>query len=106
MALGYDLQSARTASFATWLLGHIVLALTLKQERRSLFERGLLANRFAAGWLVGMIALVLAMTFVPFVRAALQTTALTPEQWALVVWGALVGGGWLELGKVGRSPVA
>jgi len=100
LALGHHIASARTAAFATWLLGHIVLALTLKQERVSLLERGLLANRFGAGWLVGMVALVVAMVTVPFVREALETTRLSGAQWALVVVGALVGGGWLEAASV------
>lgn len=96
LSLGHDVTSARTAAFAAWLLGHTVLALTLKQERTSLLERGLLANRFGAGWLVGMAALVAAMVTVPFIQEGLQTTALSGAQWALVVGGALVGGCWLE----------
>ncbi len=103
LALGHDVASARTAAFATWLLGHIVLALTLKQERTSLFRRGLLANRFGAGWLVGMVALVVAMVSVAFVQEALQTTVLSAGQWALVVGGALLGGGWLEVVKLLRT---
>jgi Ca2+-transporting ATPase len=102
LALGRSVAEARTAAFATWLLGHIVLALVLKQERRSLFQRGLLANRFGAGWLAGMAALVLAMVTVPFARNVLQTTPLTATQWALVVAGAVVGGAWLELLKALR----
>ena len=95
--LGYGLASARTAAFATWLLGHIVLALVLKQERISLLKRGLFANKFGAGWLAGMVVLVLAIVYVPFVREALGTAPLNPIQWVLIVAGALVGGGWLEV---------
>jgi Ca2+-transporting ATPase len=99
LALGYGVASARTAAFATWLLGHIVLALTLKQEQASLLQRGLLANRFGAGWLAGMVALVVAMVTVPFVRDALETTPLSAAQWAMVIGGAVAGGGWLEVVK-------
>ena len=97
LALGQSVAEARTAAFATWLLGHIVLALTLKQERASLLERGLLENRFGAGWLVGMVALVVALVVVPSVQVALETTRLSGAQWAMVVGGAVVGGGWLEV---------
>lgn len=99
LSLGYGVRSARTAAFATWLLGHIVLALNLKQEKVPLLRQGLLSNRFGAGWLVGMIALVLLMTQVPFVQEALQTTNLAGVQWLLVVLGALLGSVWLEIYK-------
>jgi P-type Ca2+ transporter type 2C len=96
LALGHELQAARTAAFATWLLGHIVLAFNLKQRRLPLLRRGLLSNRFAVGWLAGMIGLVLAMTLVPAVRDVLNTTALSSSQWALVIGGALLGSMWME----------
>ncbi|MFN2130214.1 MAG: cation-translocating P-type ATPase [Anaerolineae bacterium] len=96
LAAGYGLDSARTAAFATWLLGHILLAMNLKQTTTPLLRQGLLSNRFAAGWLAGMVALVLAMTFAGPVRAALQTTPLTGLQWLGVVGGALLASGWIE----------
>jgi Ca2+-transporting ATPase len=104
LALGHGVDSARTAAFATWLLGHIVLALNLKQRRRPLLHQGLLANRFALGWLLGMIALVLAMTFVAPVRSLLKTTPLTALQWLAVIVGALVASGWMELVKLRNAP--
>ncbi|MGM0399728.1 MAG: cation-translocating P-type ATPase [Chloroflexota bacterium] len=100
LALGHEVASARTAAFGTWLLGHIVLALTLKQERTSLLERGLLANRFGVGWLLGMVGLVMVMVYAPFVRGALQTTRLSVAQWVMVIVGAVMGGGWLEVVKM------
>jgi P-type Ca2+ transporter type 2C len=105
-ALGHDLAAARTAAFATWLLGHIVLAFNLKQRRIPLFRRGLLDNRFAVGWLAGMIALVLAMTLIPAVRDVMDTTALSAAQWGLVVGGALLGSMWMEVLKWVRPPAA
>ncbi|MHB9031880.1 MAG: HAD-IC family P-type ATPase [Anaerolineae bacterium] len=99
LALGYNLASARTAAFAAWLLGHIVLALNLKQRRTPLLKQGRLSNRFGFGWLLGMLALVLAMSLVPFVQQVLQTTGLSLTQWLLVAEGALLGGMWLEVRK-------
>ncbi|MCL7454434.1 MAG: cation-transporting P-type ATPase [Anaerolineae bacterium] len=99
LAWGYGLDSARTAAFATWLLGHIVLAMNLKQSRTPLLKQGLLSNRFAAGWLVGMILLVLAMTLLEPVRSVLHTTALSGRQWLVVGAGALLASGWIEVAK-------
>lgn len=96
LALEYGVDSARTAAFATWLLGHIVLALNLKQETLPLFKQGLLSNRFAAGWLVGMIGFVLAMTLLPFAQSVLQTTGLSGLQWGMVIGGALLASMWME----------
>lgn len=83
-ALGHSTEQARTAAFATWLLGHVVLALNLKQTDRPVLEQGLLANNLALGWMVGMVALVLAMTLWPSVRTVINTP---PE------WGAMDHGG-------------
>ncbi|MHB1295495.1 MAG: cation-translocating P-type ATPase [Anaerolineae bacterium] len=96
LRLGCGVDSARTAAFSTWLLGHILLALNLKQARRPLLAQGLLANRFGAAWLVGMVLLVLAMTHLPAVQSVLRTTALAPVQWALVVAGAVLASAWIE----------
>jgi Ca2+-transporting ATPase len=99
LAAGYGVDSARTAAFATWLLGHILLAMNLKQTRVPLLRQGLLSNRFAAGWLAGMVVLVLAMTFAGPVRTALQTTPLSGLQWLGVLGGALLASGWMEAWK-------
>jgi P-type Ca2+ transporter type 2C len=98
-ALGFGVDEARTAAFATWLLGHVILALNLKQTHRPVLEQGLLSNKFAAGWLLGMIALVLAMTFLPPVQTVMQTTRLSGAQWAMVVVGAILASSWMEARK-------
>jgi Ca2+-transporting ATPase len=103
LALGYPLDSARTAAFATWLLGHIVLAMNLKQRQTPLLQQGLLSNRFAAGWLAGMALLVLAMTFLKPVRSVLGTTRLSGLQWLGTLAGALLASGWIEVWKWVRS---
>jgi P-type Ca2+ transporter type 2C len=99
LSIGYSLDSARTAAFATWLLGHIVLAMILKQEKTPLLKQGLFSNRFAIGWLFGMIAFVFAMTLIPFVQAIVKTTNLSALQWGMVVGGALIASIWIEIGK-------
>jgi Ca2+-transporting ATPase len=100
LAMGLEVMNARTAAFATWLLGHIILAMNLKQDTTPLLKQGLFSNHFAAAWLVGMIGLTLAMTFVPFVQNILQTTGLSITQWVLVVAVALLASMWMELVKL------
>jgi Ca2+-transporting ATPase len=105
LALDYGVYSARTAAFATWLLGHILLAMNLKQRRTPLLRQGLLANRFAFAWLVGMVALVLGITLIEPVRTVLKTTTLSGLQWLGAVAGALLASGWMELWKRFRLKV-
>ncbi|HEY5509076.1 MAG TPA: cation-transporting P-type ATPase, partial [Paludibacter sp.] len=99
-ALGYDLTSIRTATFATWLLGHVLLALNVKQTETPLIKQGILSNRFGAGWLAGMIAIILTITFVQSTYFLLNTTFLEPVQWALVIIGAVLASGWMEVLKL------
>lgn len=42
----YDFKTAQSAAFVGWLLGHILLALNLKQEKILLMTRGFFANYF------------------------------------------------------------
>jgi len=37
---------AQTSAFVTWLLGHILLALNLKQEKLPFFKQGITSNLF------------------------------------------------------------
>jgi Ca2+-transporting ATPase len=41
------LATAKTAAFSTWLHGHILLALNLKQEKVPLIKQGIFSNKFA-----------------------------------------------------------
>lgn len=100
--LGYGEASARTAAFATWLLGHILLALNLKQEHTPLLKQGLFSNRFGTGWLIGMIIFILAMTNIPAIQKILNTTNLTLIQWIIVTIGAIFASFWIEIYKLAK----
>jgi Ca2+-transporting ATPase len=99
-----DVTQAQTAAFVTWLLGHIMLALNLKQEKVPLLEQGVFSNRFATAWLLGMIVLSLAMTAIPTLHAYLHTTALSLRVWSVVLFAIGVSTWWIEATKVlGRA---
>jgi Ca2+-transporting ATPase len=40
----HDVVLAQSAAFVTWLLGHLTLALNLKQEKLSLLKQGVLSS--------------------------------------------------------------
>ncbi len=94
-----DTTLAQTTAFVTWLLGHILLALNLKQEKLPLTEQGFFSNRFGAGWLLGMVALSLVITEVSFLHSYLKTSALSVPLWIAIVAVVIVSTFWIEVRK-------
>jgi Ca2+-transporting ATPase len=97
---GADLTTARTMAFATWLIGHVLLALNMRSERKPLFRLGVLSNRLMILWGLATAVLVSSATLVPAVQTALKTVSLTAREWALVLGVSLVGTFWLEVRKL------
>lgn len=95
-----DVTLAQTAAFTTWLLGHILLAMNLKQERMPLLKQGPFSNRFAAFWLCGMIGLSLVMTLTSPLHSYLKTTTLPLSVWMGSISIAIVATFWIELVKL------
>ena len=91
---------AQTAAFVTWLLGHILLALNLKQDRLPLLKQGILSNRFGASWLLGMITLTVLITNVPAIFSYVKTTSLAPLAWAQISFIVLASTFWIETKKL------
>jgi Ca2+-transporting ATPase len=95
-----DIVLAQTAALVTWLIGHIFLALNLKQEKKSLLKQGIFSNRFGAFWLLGMIALSLLATNVTVVFQYFKTTSLPAFIWLEVLLAALISTFWIEAKKL------
>jgi Ca2+-transporting ATPase len=95
----YEVTVAQTAAFVSWLLGHILLALNLKQRDVPLIKQGIFSNYFGTFWLLGMIALSLAITMVPPLYPYLKTAWLPISVWAelLVIIGCATF--WIEVVK-------
>ena len=97
-----NLVLAQTTAFVAWLLGHILLALNLKQEKLSLFKQGLFSNRFGAFCLVGMIVFSFAITLIPALHPYLKTSALSFGLWMAVVGVIVLSTFWIEVHKVAK----
>ena len=97
-----DLVLAQTAAFSTWLLGHICLALNMKQRQLPLLKQGIFSNRFASLWLAGMIVLTKAMTNIPTFFPYLKTTFLPLWVWEIILIVVIVTTFWIEIRKIFR----
>lgn len=98
--INYDLVTARTAAFVAWLLGHIFLALNLKQRRLPLFIQGLFANSFAIFWLTAMTILSFLITNVSQLYPFINTTALPVHVWLEIIFFIVIATFWIEANKL------
>lgn len=106
---GLDLTEARTAAFVTWLVGHVMLALTFRSEREPLARLGVFSNRVALVWMAAAVGVAILATNVPALESALRTTTLSGGTWALVIVVCLATTLWIEVMKWWRwrnDPVA
>lgn len=101
--LYYDTHNvvlAQSAAFVTWLLGHIMLALNLKQEKLPLSKQGIFSNRFGFLWLTGMIIFSIVITTIPFVYPYLRTTSIPLYVWSMVLVVVFATTWWIEVSKI------
>ncbi|MDQ1280384.1 MAG: P-type Ca2+ transporter type, partial [Thermoproteota archaeon] len=91
---------SQTTAFVTWLLGHIFLALNLKQEKVSLLKQGILSNRFGTFWLLSMIALTIIITNVTTVFPFIKTSSLSLLIWSEILFIVIVSTFWIEVKKL------
>jgi len=103
---GAGQTAAQTAAFATWLIGHVLLALNMRTEREPLLRVGLFSNRLMLAWAAATVVFVLVVTLVPPVHTLVKTSDLSPAIWTLVVGVTVVGTFWMEVRKWIGAPRA
>jgi P-type Ca2+ transporter type 2C len=94
-----DVNYARTVAFATWMFGHIFLALNFRSENTPLFRQGILSNKVMLLWALIVIVVLGVSTVFPFTWSALQITGLQLTDWGIVIVAAFVATFWMELKK-------
>jgi Ca2+-transporting ATPase len=89
---------AQTVAFCTWLIGHVLMAMTLRSQE-PLLRVGLMSNRVIAGWGLGVAIMLVLIAVVPAAQAFTRTTALHGLDWVLVIGAAATGTLWREVAK-------
>lgn len=100
---GAGVTTAHTAAFVTWLVGHVLLAFNLRTEREPVLRLGLFSNHVMLWWAGATLAFVLAVTLVPAVQTAVNTTSLSAATWVVILVAAVVGTCWIEIVKWVRA---
>ena len=96
------IQHAQTVAFATWMIGHILLALNFRSEKEPLSKLGVLSNKVMVLWGLIVITTLLLATNIAGIAGSLKITGLTPLDWAIVVVAAVISTFWIELVKIWR----
>lgn len=97
---GAGQQTAQTAAFVAWLLGHVLLAFNLRSEKYALFQIGIFSNRLMISWGIGALVFALIATFITPVYPILKTSILSGQQWALILAAVLLGTFWIDIRKI------
>ncbi len=98
-----DVTYSRTVAFATWMFGHIFLALNFRSEKEPLIKEGLLSNKIMLLWALLAFVTLLVGTSLPPIQAALQITGLGWQGWALAIAVSFAATFWMELQKILRK---
>ncbi len=97
-----SLVLAQTMAFATWMIGHIFLALNLRSEKEPLVKLGLLSNKLMLLWALVMGVTLFVGTNLTFLHESLKITSLSLPDWGLVLVISFVATFWMELKKLLR----
>jgi P-type Ca2+ transporter type 2C len=97
--LTQNLTQAQSVAFATWMLGHILLALNFRSEREPLVKLGFFSNKVMVMWAVLATATLIVGTILPVVHDALKITYLSLPDWTLVISVSVAATFWIELRK-------
>jgi Ca2+-transporting ATPase len=100
--LNVQIMHAQTVAFATWMIGHILLALNFRSENEPLSKLRVLSNKIMVLWALIVLATLLVGTNVAGIETALKITSLTLADWAIVVVAAVIATFWMELRKILR----
>ena len=82
---------ARTVAFATWMFGHIFLALNFRSENTPLLKQGILSNKVMLLWALLVIVVLGLGTSLPFMQTALQITGLQATDLGIGDWCGVCG---------------
>ncbi|MGD0353531.1 MAG: cation-transporting P-type ATPase [Dehalococcoidia bacterium] len=87
---GWGAVQAQTIAFATWLIGHIFLAVTMRSHREPIWKIGILSNKAMLVWAATALAFLILVTNLSIAQAPLKLTTLNPNGWLLAFLTPLI----------------
>lgn len=96
---GWGLVQAQTLAFATWLIGHLLLAFNMRSLREPLWKIGIASNRVMLVWGGVVLAFLLLVTNFPPVQASVNISSLDARSWLMALGVPFVTIFWMEAKK-------
>ena len=100
LVLAQRMALSQTVAFATWMFGHIFLALNFRSEKEPLVKLGFFSNKVMVLWALLVIVTLLVGTNLSYIHDSLRLTYLSLSDWALVVGVSFLATFWMELKKI------
>jgi Ca2+-transporting ATPase len=97
---GKDATVSRTIAFATWMVGHIFLAFTMRSQHETLLKSGILTNSVMLIWSAAVVVFLLVITNIIELNPLMRVTTLTGMEWIWVVAVPFVTVFWHEIAKM------
>ncbi len=97
---GAGVLKAQTIAFATWIVGHIFLAINMRSEREPIYKLGIFSNKIIIVWAVAAVGLLLLAANVPYLEAVLKTASLSAGEWGWILLVSFVATFWMEAKKI------
>ncbi|MBI5034183.1 MAG: cation-translocating P-type ATPase [Chloroflexi bacterium] len=79
-----DVERARAESFAASILAQNVQAFNVRSNRLSLFQLGVLSNRYLIGAFTLVVSTLLALMYLPPLQHIFETAPLALNDWAII----------------------
>jgi Ca2+-transporting ATPase len=95
----YSASIAHTTAFVSWLIGHIILALNVKQMKAPLSTQGFVSNTFGVCWLIGMVVLSFVVTKFSWFHYYVDTTDVPLFVWMLISGMVIITTMWIDIYK-------
>ena len=99
-------EKAQTAAFATWMLGHIFLALNLRSEKDPLYKSGFFSNKFMLAWGAIVVAVLLFGVSIAPLQESLKLTSIPLISWAIVLGVSFVATFWIDAKKLVQNALS
>lgn len=90
LGLGVDIVQARTVAVNVVVFIEIFYLLNCRSLTHSMFQIGVLSNRWVLAGIGGMVALQMLFTYAPFMNSLVSSAPMGPLAWALVLAAGMV----------------